>query len=234
MKRILAMVLAIGILFTSTIAYAEEFSLRNGITFGDTIEEVLAKETFSIESVDDGSDEDSVEDKETDDESELPYSITTAHDTLAGIPDSHIVYRFDQNKTLKEVKYYFRSSSLKETIDNDYNNINSGFIRKYGSPLGYSNGDCYIFTGGAMYETVYITYLVQSLDGYGDLRDYDEWDVNTGDYHVKIEHIEYYLGSSYSDLNYSHVVSYTYFTDEDLQNAKNEKVENQNAIDNDL
>ena len=201
------------------------------------MEEVLGKETATIKSIDDSNDDDSTSDNDTTDEEsevEYPYSITTENLTLAGISGSYIVYKFDANKVLREVDYYFRSSSYKDTIDNDYDNVNEGLIRKYGKPLGYSGGSSYIFTGSALEGAALVAYLFAYLDGYGDLRDYDEWDVDAGDYHVKIEQVEYYYGSSYSDITYSHRMSYTYFTDEDLADELDAKWADQAAVDGDL
>lgn len=81
---------------------------------------------------------------------------------------------------MREVKYNFRSSAFEDLIDNDYETINEGLIRKYGSPLGYSNGDCYIFIGGALESVTFHLALIQFIDGFGDLQDYDEWDVTRG------------------------------------------------------
>lgn len=238
MKKLLCLFLVM--LFCGS-AMAEGFSLRNGISFGDTIEEVLSKETAEIDDIDDGSDEeestsdaDENEKEDEDSAAEYPYSITTKSTTLAGISDSKITYRFDANKTLREVVYDFRSSSYKDSVDSDYDTVNDGLIRKYGNPLGFSGGSCYIFTGSALESAVFITYLYDYLDGYGDIRDYDEWDVALDDYHVKIEQVEYYYGTSYSELKYAHEMSYTYFTDADLTAKQAEKRANQNAVDNDL
>ena len=86
---------------------------------------------------------------------------------------------------MREVKYNFPSSAFEDLIDNDYETINEGLIRKYGSPLGYSNGDCYIFIGGALESVTFHLALIQFIDGFGDLQDYDEWDVDTGDYNKR-------------------------------------------------
>ena len=142
MKKVVCLILTMSLMLTY-IAFAEDFVLRNGIVFGDSMEDVQSKESFAIETIEDGSDEESNE-EEDGEEVKLPYSITTENGTLAGIDDSYIVYKFDADKRLRNVDYYFRSSSLKDSIDNDYNNVNAGLIRKYGKPLGYSNGDIYI------------------------------------------------------------------------------------------
>jgi len=92
----------------------------------------------------------------------------------------------------------------------------------------------YIVSGSAIEGAVLSAYIFKYLDGVGDIRDYDEWDVDTGDYHVKIEQVEYYYGSSYSDISYAHRMSYTYFTDEDLKAEQDSKSERQANVDNDL
>lgn len=233
MKRIFAIAIMFILILSCVTSSAESFMLRNGITFGDTMEDVLEKETFEIDTIDEENDNEEATDPDAE-PVEYPYSITTVENTLAGIPESYIYYKFDANKTLKEVDYHFRSSSYKDTIDNDYDKVNEGLIRKYGTPLGYTNGDCYIFTGSAIEGAAIIAYLFEMLDGYGDLRDYDEWDVEYDDYHVKIEQVEYYYGSSYSEIDYCHRMSYTYFTDEDLNAEMDSKKDSQNAVDSDI
>ena len=238
MKRLISIIVAILLVISSSTAMADEFTLRNGIAFGDSMEDVLTKETLEVDTIEDGSEEDSsasTEDDDSEDEVAYPYYFTTCLGAVAGIDDSYIKYNFDANKTLREVIYYFESYSSKDFSDSDYEKINDALIRKYGSPLGYSNGDCYIFMGAAIESAAITAYLFSDLlDAYGDLRDYDEWDVDTGDYHVKIEQAQYYCGSSYSEITYRHMMSYTYFTDDELQAEKDAKRESQEAIDNDL
>lgn len=231
MKRIFSLLLVGVLVLLSISAVAEDFSLRNGINFGDTMEEVLEKETFAIDEIDDGSDE---EDTDGDDESEYPYYIETVKGTLANISDAYIKYYFDANKTLREVIYYFPSRSDKDMSDSDYESLYNGLVRKYGSALGYSNGSCYIISGAAIETAVLSAYLFEMLGGYGDVRDYDEWDVDANNYHVKIELAQHYWGSSYSSIVYDILMSYTYFTDEDLSAAMAEKQADREAVDNDL
>lgn len=226
MKKTILLLLTAMIVFSCQHGLTEDFVLRNGILFGDSMEDVLSKETFTIDKI--------VDTVEEDNNSQYPYTITTKKGTLAGINDSTITYKFNREKQLREVVYSFRSSSYKDFIDSDYNSVNSGLIRKYGKPLGYSNGDCYVFTGSALENAALVAYLYDMMGKYGDLRDYDEWDVELDDYHVKIEQVEYYCGLKYSELSYSHSMSYTYFTDEDLENELNEKQEEKDTVDNDI
>ena len=227
MKRFISIILFIAISLSIITATAEGFTLRNGITFGDSMEDVKGKETIEIAEIDE-------ELGEKDADKDYPYSITTKKDTVAGISGSIIKYRFDKDKKLREVKYEFASSTSKEVIDNNYESVNSGLVRKYGSPLGYSNGKSFIVTGSAIDGAVLGYELMKLMGGIGDMRDYDEWVVYLDDYNVKIEQVCYYYGSSYSDMHYSHDVSYTYFTDDMLKEEQDAKQERQDAVDSDI
>ncbi len=220
MKKLISLILCLVCVMTlNCVAFAEEaegFSLRNGITFTDTITDVLSKETLEID-----------EQTET--------SITTKKGSVAGIADSYIVYYFDDAGELDQVDYHFPSSSYKEFIDSNYDTINDGLTRKYGSPLGFSNGDCYILTKGCLEGAVLMAYLADSLDGgYGDLRDYDEWALEYETNNVKVEHVEYYFGGSYDEIMYCHELSYAKYTDADLEAEQAEKQESRQTVDNDL
>ena len=53
-------------------------------------------------------------------------------------------------------------------------------------------------------------------------------------YNVKIDLVSYYYRDKDYNYYYENVVSYHYYTDEDLIDAINEKQEENDAIDNDL
>lgn len=72
------------------------------------------------------------------------------------------------------------------------------------------------------------------LNGYGDVRDYDEWTMRFDDCNVKIEQVEYYMGGSYDKIVYTNKLSYAKYTDAEVEEAINQKHENQNTVDNDL
>lgn len=54
MKKSLAFLIALVLMFSSVSAFAEEFSIRKGITFGMTVEEVNAVEGVTLHYDDDG------------------------------------------------------------------------------------------------------------------------------------------------------------------------------------
>lgn len=197
---------------------AEEFTLRNGIKFGDTMDEVRAKETLEF--------------KESSSESRL----ITVDGTVAGISGVSVEYFFDDDKKLKQVSWSLSASSLVDSSDSDYTKLYKAFVSKYGTPLGYDNGDCYIITGSALTGAALISYLYNSMDtGVGDLRDYAEWDYEyTNTDHVKIELVQYYYGSSYSTRQFHISVCYKHFTDADLEAAQQEKRNENEAVMNDI
>ena len=227
MKKLLSLILCVGLLLSVISASAETFTLRNGIAFGDSMEDVMSKETIPIDSIDD-------EFGEFDEEEDYPYYIKTEEDTVAGISGSAIIYQFDKDKKLRDIKYAFPFSSSKDVIESHYESVNSGLVRKYGAPLGYSDGTRYIISGSAIDGAVEAYRLNQLFGGIGDLLDYDEWVVNSDEYNIKIEQVCYYYAAPNSNIEYGHGLSYTYFTDEMLQKEQDAKQERQDAVDNDL
>lgn len=222
MKKLFAILLACSMLLGGAPALAEEsgFTLRNGVKFGDTVDEVKAKETFEVDTTQ--GDE---------------YNLYMAKGTVAGISDTEIWYRFDEmTGLLYDVRWSLPSYYSADSSDNDYSKLYKAFVSKYGDPLGYSNGSCYIITGSAIEAAATIGYLYKELlDGVGDIRDYAEWDVKVGNgEHVKIELVQYYYGTSYSDMQYYINVGYSDFTDEELENALKEKREENEAVMNDI
>ena len=94
-SKTLILVIAILSLLLLGAAQADEMvTFRNGIAFGDTLEDVKSKETFeSVEVAEDGS------------------RTLFGLDVIAGIADSQVAYLFDANGGLHEVRYDFRSKS---------------------------------------------------------------------------------------------------------------------------
>lgn len=58
--------------------------------------------------------------------------------------------------------------------------------------------------------------------------------VEADGYKVKIDLISYYYRTKEYDYSYKNAVSYHYFTDEDYQNAIQEKKDENAIVDNDL
>ena len=91
-------------------SYAE-FEYRNGIRFGNSIEDVLEKETVDLVNYQD-------------------KSLVAESVTLSGIPNSKLVYRFSERK-LEAIRIVYPADD-KEVQEKDYNTIEAGLQRKYG------------------------------------------------------------------------------------------------------
>lgn len=219
MKKILSMIMAMLLLWSFAIsAFAEdEFILRNGIRFGDTKENVRAKETIAI-----------AEEKEDANE------IWTIEGIVAGIEKVKIVYIFDEKDKLIEVRWQLPEKTNSDSSDNDYFKLKKAMTEKYGIPLGNTSGDCYIITTTALSGAAGWVSLCAMI-GVGDIANYDEWNYEyQNNQHVKIDLVQFYSGANYSSRQYDIWVGYKHFTDEELNTAKQEKEEENAAVLNDI
>ena len=220
MKKMLSIIMAMLLLWSFTVAaHAEnEFVLRNGIQFGDTKEEVRAKETIEIN-----------------EEEGNENQIWTKEGNVAGFEGVNLLYVFDDENKLIEVKWQLPESSYSDTSDSIYSKMKKALSEKYGTPLGYTNGDFYIITTTAVTGAAVFAGTYKLVGKYGDLRDYDEWDYEyQNGQHVKIDLIQFYTGATYNSLQYRVWIGYKHFTDEELNAAKQEKEEQNAAVLNDI
>ena len=218
MKKAISMIVVCILLFINcSVSLAEEeFALRNGILFGDTLDIVKQKETLALNSSDD------------------KINNVWFEGTIAGMSGS---VRFDFNEEtggLTDMLYSFDTYSSKDSVDNDYSTLKKSLIRKYGNPIGNTGGSLHIIVGPAIEYGATIIALYKYIDGTGDFRDYDEWIVKANGYNVKIDLISCYTRDSDFEYTYYNVVSYHYYTDDDYLNAIQEKMDENAAIDNDL
>ncbi len=219
-KKLVSGFLAMMLLMTMVLTASAEdtYTLRNGVQFGDTVEQVRAKETLAWHE-DDCSD----------------TMLRTERGTVAGISDVIICYDFDEDGKLVEVVWRLPNRTYADSSDSDYSTLYKAFVQKYGSPLGYTGGDCYIITGKALDGAATWYLLYDMFDMYGTMRDYDEWDYKIGNgEHVKIEIAQGSWGESILEADYHIYVGYKYFTDADLQEAMDEKRQENEAVMNDI
>lgn len=220
-KRSIASALFLILLFsciTCAYAYSNDngFTLRSGIVFGDTLEDIVEKEKTLTQS----------------DEYDSSF-----YGKIAGYDKAKCSFSFDDDGKLESMTYTFDDDICitRDFTDNVYDKLNESLIRKYGKALGYSNGSCYLITGPAIANMVLMTAIMDSLDGYrADYINYDEWVVDTDDYHVKIDLTSFYVRDN--DYNYKYTVelSYLKFTDEDYDAKLADKQNKQDIVDNDL
>ncbi|MCI5564811.1 MAG: hypothetical protein MR400_03835 [Clostridiales bacterium] len=217
MKKSLSLFVAIQmIMLIFATAYAEEdFSLRNGVRFGDTKAQVRAKETIPIQRSGDN-------------------YIETQEGTLAGCSGFAICYYFTADNKLEEVLWNRIGMPNARVSDSVYEKLQTALKSKYGEPLGFSNGDCYSVTTRAWENAMGWVKLAENHGGGIGIRDYAEWDYEyQPGKHVKIEIVQKYNISRGAE-SHSIAIGYKYFTDEDLAAAMQKKQEESQKIINDL
>lgn len=218
-KNIIRLISMLLVLCCATSAFAEEeFTLRSGIKFGDTIEDIVEKETTLTREDDDSN---------------------WFKGTIAGYKDSQALFSFDDNGKLEDMCYAFdqfgndyKSSS---DVSDVYATLYKSVVRKYGSPLGNTGGNVELITGSAMTRMGIVVYMIGGMDGYdGDYLDYDEWIVDCTGGHVKIDLISYYYRDSSYDYHFQVDLSYRFYTDAEYEEALNEKIAERKAVDDDI
>ena len=218
MKRLVSVLVSLVLMvscFSSALA-AEDFTLRSGIKFGDTMEEVLAKEkTLTRDSEDDYE----------------GMSIYWYEGKIAGYSDARRTFSFDDDGKLNDMEYSFNTNicTSKDETNSVYKKLYDSLKRQYGNSLGNTGGTTHLITGSAIDSFVRITYLIGNA-GYVD---YDEWVVDCNDYHVKIDIISYYAIINYT-YRYNVALSYHFFTDEEYAAAVCEKEGEIQEVDDDL
>ena len=217
MKRFLAMlIISILCLSVAATSFAEEdFTLRNGIKFGDTIDDILQKETSLTRN------------------SETSNTFTGK---IAGYSDAECTFSFDAEGKLKSMHYDFSESCYSRDSTSDvYKKLYQSLVRQYGSAEGNTGGSCELITGPAMTQMALWVYLLGAMDKCdGDYYDYDEWIVDTDSYHVKIDLVSYYYRDSDYEYSYFVDLSYYMYTDEEYLEKLDEKHYEQDEVDNDL
>lgn len=216
MKRMLAGFLAVLLVLScSAAAFAqEEFTLRSGIHFGDTMEDILSKETKLVR------------------ESETSNWFKG---TIAGFENASCGFYFDNDGKLTSMDYSFTDMDSRTEVNDDYKTLYDSLVRKYGKPLGNVGGKIDPITGPALMRMAVLVQLYKFLDGYdADYMDYDEWRVDTLGGHVKIDLVSYYYRDDDYKYCYQLDLSYHFYTDADYEQAVSDKIAKRNEIDNDL
>lgn len=224
MKRLVSVLVSLVLMvscFSSALA-AEDFTLRSGIKFGDTLEDILAKEkTLTRDSEDD------------DYEGKSSYRFKGK---IAGYSDASCSFSFDDDGKLNDMEYNFNQNicTSRDEMNSVYKKLYDSLKRQYGNPLGNTGGTAYLITGSAIGTASTIIALFSSIGGYSaDYFDYDEWVVDCDDYNVKIDIISFYSRSDYG-YRYHVALSYHCFTDEEYAAAVREKEGAIQEVDDDL
>lgn len=217
MKRIILICLCLVVLFSFiNSCLAEDFSIRGGIHFGMTIDEV--KKCERANGLPDSSiyfinDSYGVIDK---------YYCIGYETEIAGIYGSRLLYYFDlDTKKLREIKYELGSKYQSEqTATSYFTDISKSLNSKYGLP-NYSSvlysGSLYLIQTQNFYEAIF-----WSIDS-SDVA-FHEWLIDYGDYYVLIDSTYYESAAN----SYVTGVGYRYVTKEEEEKAIQDKTQREN------
>ncbi len=206
---------------TASASGAQEFVLRNGIHFGDTIDVVREKETqLSFKSQQNPTEEEE-------------YSSLIYTGTISGIEESTAEFKF-LNGELKVIVYelgesYMPSAGsgmLKQTYHSvfvsQFDEITAALTAKYGSPA--ENENIYGFYGETMDSLLssiaFSSVFGTSLD-YDDIRS-EEWFIQVENGYVKIDNVyteEEWAGGGI----FEHTLEYTFISESEF----NEKIQSE-------
>lgn len=196
MKKIVAVLLAAVLALAACSALAAgDFPLRDGIRFGDTLDDINRKITLTLE-----------------DGSKGKTNKVWYTGDIAGI---HGEARFDFDEStgeLTDMLYTFETKEQLPPTQSEYNLLREGLIRKYGEPLNNPDGKRHEVTGTAFeHAETLIRLWTQMLSGGGEILNYEEWIVEADGYSVKIDLVCYHYRNSGDTLYYSNDISYHCF-----------------------
>ena len=198
----LCLILALSVL---SVACAEDFTIHAGTMFGDTLEEVKAKENLEIY-------DDYVE-------NQFGRKITYIGD-VAGYSNTLVIYEFDDNGKVYDVRYSIDilTNDANQVMAN-YKALESALTKKYGEPLSNDDEDNYIIIGKQI-EIIQKGNETKKIYGFPeDKYEYKSWVYPCEDYSVKIELIKS-IGQDSTGPQNACYISYHYYTDEDYEKAK--------------
>lgn len=223
-KKFSLLLLALVILgFSVCCAEADtSFPLRSDIEFGDTKEEVFAKETTL--------------------EGRGEYTLNPFVDDnaylfrgkIAGYSNAKCIFYFNETDQLVSMNYSFADECSSRDRTNDiYKALYQSLTRKYGNSIGNTGNQVELITGPAFDRMGFYVFIMTDGDPRNCI-DYDEWIVDVDNDHVKIDLVSYYWRDSQYDYHYSVDLSYHFYTEAEYQDAINKKHAEREEVDNDL
>lgn len=202
MKRLFSIIMLL--LMITTISVAEEFTLRNGIIFGDSMDTVRQKETIAI-----------------DEEMSDAVELKTQNGVVAGFEDTTIYYTFDDNQL---IDIWWRiSMPSKDDMGSAYQMLKESLSEKYGKPLGNKDGVYHPVHGTAtQFRNDPAGSELRALLGWkAGILEYDEWVYEYAEgKSMKIELVQDYLTMN-GETDYTLFVSYTYFESDIIDAVQN-------------
>ncbi len=216
MKKLLGCLLIIVLSLLLVSASAEEFSLRNGVKFGMTENEVIQTENIGFE------------DADWSKYTSLKAIRSEEPLTLAGA-DGTIVYFFDKNEGLVACFYRHNGMSLFGNIINDSDNqaVIDKLTEKYGQPIGKDSD----FVAIGNYIDAVDYYNEQYFDAPYDLTFY-QWlsPIDNGYVDIMFLYTRYREGGSPD----SRTITYTFRTNEEVEAVLDQIQQKEDSLNNDL
>lgn len=200
MKKVLALLLIVYLVLFSSIGIAEDFTIHSGVMFGDTKEDVSAKETLTFK-------------KFNEDKNIFEYG-----GTVAGIDNTTIYYYFDNDNKLIDVFYAFpdsRSIGINNVIA-EYEQLAEALKSKYGNPID-TDSTVYELVCGKYYSIIKENDAFHIKMGHPESnanREHIAWVVPYDGYNVKIDLI--IDDTDGRSQTYNCCVDYHPFTDDEL------------------
>lgn len=188
-------------------ALADDFSIRNGLLFGMTADEV--KKIEKNNGIEKWSGE-----KET---------YLSGHASVAGYNNTFILHSFrsDDKGVYRLYEVFYQIGEIGRDV---FTSLSQSLIDKYGPPQHSYYTDKYIFPIHSDAMERAILYKSNTTSG-----PYYEWVLDYNKYHVLID-ITLYADSETYGLPMKIAVSYRYITDDDIQAYNDSAQENENRI----
>lgn len=223
MKKFICLLLGIVIFFVSTSAFAEPFTVHNGIPFGATPDEIIEYESqngfeFS-ERILVSSDNKLFE--------EGTFFLECLNVMAAGEEGSDIYYLFDNSKKMSSCLYY--ADDFLDPFDST--NVLSTLIEKYGEPVAYDTE--YISIGKSQdalstYNTFCKSFEMADIE----IDEFYQWLIETEDGGVEIMVLSF--SRSFFVDSYHRVISYSHITSEEWDEMIGKVKEAAESVNSDL
>ena len=234
MKRLFSTVLVFVLLISSlpTALADDTFTLRDGIEFGDTLDDIKEKNT-SLKPISQCKQFEYLEFVSHSDDyidltfAKYPDNGIWYRGTILGWSDMDCAFFFDEDTNgLTAMDYSFVFTDYtSEYAASCYVDIRDRLKEKYGTPLDIAEGKTHILSGPARERLNRVKYLASWEMFSADVVDSQEWLIENGSDYVKIDLVIYGYSGRYPTSNRSFLyifidLSYQIFTEAEYEAAK--------------
>ena len=234
MKKAISVLLIVAMLCTCySMCLAEDFSVRGGINFSTTKQEIIAYEKSVASKI--------VENPTNDSYSEYYTDNCIACDGIsyAGYDNCKVIYYFDSNDNLISILYIVRffGDNGKKNIPDAYSRLDNALNNKYGDiiekPIAFTKDN----NANAVLE------FAKGLGQLGSMTDFKQRLFSNVDFYIeidiaKVEYIDFPLMQNSFDWDFADVhsisISYTKIANEVIYELYQQAQDAENALNNDL